>query len=74
MYIKTLAGLQKFTEAKEHFELFLKFARNQSGLLSESINPENNQLRGNYPYTPAMITLIQCAIYISVDRFHSSLI
>jgi len=65
---------KKTTEAREHFELFLKYACNQSGLLSESINPENNQLWGNFPFMPAMVTLIQCVIYLSVDRFHSSLI
>jgi len=67
-------GLQRTIEAREHFQLFLKNALNSSGLLSESINPETHQLWGNFPYTHAMITLIQCAVYLSEDRFRSNLI
>jgi len=74
LYIKTLVGLQRTIEAREHFQLFLKNALNSSGLLSESINPETHQLWGNFPYTHAMITLIQCAVYLSEDRFRSNLI
>jgi len=74
LYINTLAGLQRTIEAREHFQLFLKYALNSSGLLSESINPGTHQLWGNFPYTPAMITLIQCAVCLSVDRFHNNLI
>jgi GH15 family glucan-1,4-alpha-glucosidase len=53
-------------EARDLFERVLK-CRNHVGLLSEDIDPETNELWGNFPQTYSMVGLINCAIRLSID-------
>jgi GH15 family glucan-1,4-alpha-glucosidase len=40
-------------------------SRNHLGLLSEDINPNTNELWGNFPQTYSLVGLIKCARKLS---------
>jgi GH15 family glucan-1,4-alpha-glucosidase len=63
-YIDALAALGRREEARELFENMLA-ARNPMGLLSEDIDPETNELWGNFPQTYSMVGLIHSAMKLS---------
>jgi GH15 family glucan-1,4-alpha-glucosidase len=63
-WILALAALGETERARSIFENLLTL-RSPLGLLSETIDPTDGQLWGNYPQTHAMVGLIQCALRLS---------
>src|SRR5690606_9845278 len=63
-YIDALAAAGRTEEARELFEELLS-RRNQSGLLSEDINPKTGELWGNFPQTYSMVGIINSARILS---------
>jgi GH15 family glucan-1,4-alpha-glucosidase len=63
-YIEALAGLGRREEAREIFENMLS-CRTSLGLLSEDIDPETNELWGNFPQTYSMVGIIGSAVRLS---------
>lgn len=63
-YIDALAAAGRKEEARELFEELLS-RRNQSGLLSEDINPKTGELWGNFPQTYSMVGIINSARILS---------
>jgi GH15 family glucan-1,4-alpha-glucosidase len=63
-YIDALIAQGRRTEARELFESMLA-CRNHLGLLSEDIDPETNELWGNFPQTYSLVGLINCAMKLS---------
>jgi pentatricopeptide repeat protein len=63
-YIDALAAAGRHDEARELFEELLS-RRNQSGLLSEDINPKTGELWGNFPQTYSMVGIINSARILS---------
>jgi GH15 family glucan-1,4-alpha-glucosidase len=63
-YIDALIAQGRIVEARELFENMLA-CRNHLGLLSEDINPESNELWGNFPQTYSLVGLINCAMKLS---------
>jgi GH15 family glucan-1,4-alpha-glucosidase len=62
--IEALAVIGRREEARRIFEHLLD-CRNPLGLLSEDIDPETNELWGNFPQTYSMVGLIKCAMRLS---------
>ena len=63
-YIDALAAMGREAEAREIFEHMLE-CRNTLGLLSEDIDPETNELWGNFPQTYSMVGIINSAMRLS---------
>ena len=63
-YIDALIAQGRIGEARALFENMLD-CRNHLGLLSEDINPESNELWGNFPQTYSLVGLINCAMKLS---------
>jgi GH15 family glucan-1,4-alpha-glucosidase len=63
-YIDALAAAGRKEEAHALFEDLLS-RRNQSGLLSEDINPKTGELWGNFPQTYSMVGIINSARILS---------
>jgi GH15 family glucan-1,4-alpha-glucosidase len=63
-YIDALIAQGRTVEARELFENTLA-CRNHLGLLSEDINPETNELWGNFPQTYPLVGMINCAMKLS---------
>jgi GH15 family glucan-1,4-alpha-glucosidase len=63
-YIDALIAQGRRTEARELFENMLA-CRNHLGLLSEDIDPDTNELWGNFPQTYSLVGLINCAMKLS---------
>jgi GH15 family glucan-1,4-alpha-glucosidase len=63
-YIDALIAQERTVEARELFENVLA-CRNRLGLLSEDINPETNELWGNFPQTYPLVGMINCAMKLS---------
>jgi GH15 family glucan-1,4-alpha-glucosidase len=63
-YIDALIAQGREGEARDLFENMLA-CRNHLGLLSEDINPETNELWGNFPQTYSLVGLIDCAMKLS---------
>jgi GH15 family glucan-1,4-alpha-glucosidase len=63
-YIDALIAQGRTVEARELFDNVLA-CRNQLGLLSEDINPETNELWGNFPQTYPLVGMINCAMKLS---------
>ncbi|MDJ0949561.1 MAG: glycoside hydrolase family 15 protein [Alphaproteobacteria bacterium] len=63
-YIDALALMGRIDEARELFENMLG-RRNHLGLLSEDLDPHNNELWGNFPQTYSMVGLINSAMRLS---------
>ena len=63
-YIDALIVTGRTEEARELFENMLA-SRNHLGLLSEDINPQTNELWGNFPQTYSHVGLINCAMKLS---------
>ncbi len=63
-YIDALAVIGRRGEARALFENMLA-SRNPLGLLSEDINPETNELWGNFPQTYSMAGIINAAVRLS---------
>lgn len=63
-YIDALAAAGRTEEARKLFEDLLS-CRNQSGLLSEDINPKTGELWGNFPQTYSMVGIINSARILS---------
>jgi GH15 family glucan-1,4-alpha-glucosidase len=63
-YIDALIAQGRTTEARELFENMLA-CRNHLGLLSEDINPETNELWGNFPQTYPLVGIVNCAMKLS---------
>jgi len=64
-YINALAACGRRDEARKVFEVMLKTCNN-SGLLSEAVEPETGELWGNFPKTTAMVGLIESALRLSL--------
>lgn len=63
-YVSALTALGRYAEAREIFENMLAL-RNPLGLMSEHIDPDTNQLWGNFPQTYSHVGLINCAFRLS---------
>ena len=63
-YVDALIAQGRTGEARDLFEHMLT-CRNHLGLLSEDINPETNELWGNFPQTYSLVGLINCAMKLS---------
>jgi len=63
-YIDALAAMGREDEAREIFEHMLS-CRNSLGLLSEDIDPETDELWGNFPQTYSMVGIINSAMRLS---------
>ena len=63
-YIDALIAQGRTVEARELFENMLA-CRNHLGLLSEDIDPETNELWGNFPQTYPLVGLVNCAMKLS---------
>jgi GH15 family glucan-1,4-alpha-glucosidase len=63
-YIDALIAQGRTAEARELFENMLA-CRNHLGLLSEDINPETNELWGNFPQTYPLVGIVNCAMKLS---------
>jgi GH15 family glucan-1,4-alpha-glucosidase len=63
-YIDALIAQGRTVEARDLFENLLA-CRNHLGLLSEDINPETNELWGNFPQTYPLVGMINCAMKLS---------
>lgn len=63
-YVDALVALGRRDEARALFEKLLA-CRNGLGLLAEDIDPNNNQLWGNFPQTYSMVGLINSAMLLS---------
>ena len=63
-YIDALTSLGRREEARALFENLLKCA-NHLGLMSEHIDPANNEMWGNFPQTYSMVGIINSAIRLS---------
>jgi pentatricopeptide repeat protein len=65
-YIDALAAMGRTEEARDLFENMLA-CRNHLGLLSEDIDPNTNDLWGNFPQTYSMAGIINAAVRLSRD-------
>jgi len=63
-YIYALAALGRMDEGRILFEKLVA-RRNRHGLLSEHINPQTNELWGNFAQTYSMVGMINSAIRLS---------
>jgi len=63
-YIEALAALGRVGEARELFEHMLT-RRTRLGLLSEHLDPNGDELWGNFPQTYSMVGIVQCAMRLS---------
>ncbi|MGH6895371.1 MAG: glycoside hydrolase family 15 protein [Geminicoccaceae bacterium] len=63
-FIDALIAQGRTVEARELFENMLA-CRNHLGLLSEDINPETNELWGNFPQTYPLVGIVNCAMKLS---------
>ncbi|HEX6141163.1 MAG TPA: glycoside hydrolase family 15 protein [Geminicoccaceae bacterium] len=63
-YIDALIAQGRTAEARELFEHMLG-CRNHLGLLSEDIDPDSNELWGNFPQTYSLVGLLNCAMKLS---------
>ena len=63
-YIEALAATGRRAEAREMFEDMLA-CRNPLGLLSEDLNPQTQELWGNFPQTYSMVGIINSARILS---------
>ena len=63
-YIDALIAQGRTTEARELFENMLA-CRNHLGLLSEDIDPQSNELWGNFPQTYPLVGIVNCAMKLS---------
>jgi GH15 family glucan-1,4-alpha-glucosidase len=63
-YIDALIAQGRTVEARELFENMLA-CRNHLGLLSEDIDPETNELWGNFPQTYPLVGIVNCAMKLS---------
>jgi GH15 family glucan-1,4-alpha-glucosidase len=63
-YIDALAATGRREEAREIFENMLS-CRTSLGLLSEDIDPNTNELWGNFPQTYSMVGIINSAMRLS---------
>lgn len=63
-YIDALTALKRTDEARELFQNLLGCA-NHLGLMSEHIDPSNNEMWGNFPQTYSMVGIINSAIQLS---------
>jgi len=63
-YVNALAGAGRVQQARELFERLLA-RRNSLGLLSEDIEPTQNELWGNFPQTYSMVGIISSALRLS---------
>jgi GH15 family glucan-1,4-alpha-glucosidase len=63
-YIDALIAQGRIAEARELFENMLA-CRNHLGLLSEDIDPETNELWGNFPQTYPLVGIVNCAMKLS---------
>jgi GH15 family glucan-1,4-alpha-glucosidase len=63
-YIDALIAQGRRVEARELFENMLA-CRNHLGLLSEDIDPETNELWGNFPQTYPLVGIVNCAMKLS---------
>jgi len=62
--IEALHATGRGDDARDLFEEMLK-RRTASGLLSEDIDPNTNELWGNYPQTYSLVGMINCAGILS---------
>jgi malic enzyme len=62
--VNNVLGFPCTAEARELFENMLA-CRNHLGLLSEDINPETNELWGNFPQTYPLVGIVNCAMKLS---------
>ena len=63
-FIDALAAAGREDEARDIFEHMLS-CRNSLGLLSEDIDPDTNELWGNFPQTYSMVGIINSAMRLS---------
>ncbi|MEM8663446.1 MAG: glycoside hydrolase family 15 protein [Pseudomonadota bacterium] len=63
-YIDALGRMDRREEAREIYETMLS-CRNHLGLLSEDVDPQSNQLWGNFPQTYSMVGIINGAMRLS---------
>jgi len=63
-YIDALGRMERREEAREIYETMLS-CRNHLGLLSEDVDPNTNQLWGNFPQTYSMVGIINGAVRLS---------
>ena len=63
-YIDALASIGRTDEARDLFENMLSL-RNPLGLLSEDIEPNSEELWGNFPQTYSMAGIINAAVRLS---------
>jgi len=63
-YIEALDAIGRREEARALFENMLE-QRTSLGLLSEDLDPETQELWGNFPQTYSMVGLINCAMRLS---------
>jgi len=63
-YITALHNSGRTEDARQLFESMLKTV-NHVGLLSETSDPDTNELWGNFPQSTAMVGLINCAMRLS---------
>ncbi len=63
-YIEALAAMGRHDEACEIFGYMLE-CRNHVGLLSEDLDPETEELWGNYPQTYSLVGIINSAMRLS---------
>ena len=64
-YIDALAAVGRRDEAREIFE-YVMSCRTHLGLLSEDVDPSNNELWGNFPQTYSMVGLVVSARRLSM--------
>lgn len=62
--IEALYQSGRENEARHLFEEMLS-RRTDAGLLSEDIDPQTNELWGNYPQTYSLVGIINCAVMLS---------
>jgi len=63
-YINILGEVGRKNEARNLFGLMLK-CLTPTGIISETIDLESNELWGNFPHNSALVGLISCAISLS---------
>jgi len=63
-YIRALAEVDRKEDARKLFEGMLQ-RTSSLGILSETVDPETNELWGNFPQNVAMVGMITCAIELS---------
>ncbi|MEM6762352.1 MAG: glycoside hydrolase family 15 protein, partial [Pseudomonadota bacterium] len=63
-YIDALGRMERREEAREIYETMLS-CRNHLGLLSEDVDPNSQELWGNFPQTYSMVGIINGAVRLS---------